>query len=47
LSDDGSLVLGAAVLLEAIDADRARELLDPHRYTGIEVHQWQFGGRRN
>lgn len=47
LSDDGSLVLGAAVLLEAPDADGARDLLAPDRYAGIEVHQWRFGGRPN
>ena len=45
LSDDGSLVLGAAVLLEAPDADRAGEVLPVGRYTGVEVHQWRFGGR--
>ncbi len=45
LSDDGSLMLGAAVLLEASDADAAREVLSPDRYAGIEVHHWQFGGR--
>ncbi|MET7879746.1 YciI family protein [Micromonospora sp. DT68] len=47
LSDDGSLVLGAAVLLEAPDADAARQVLSADRYTGIEVHQWRFGGRPN
>ena len=45
LSDDGSLVLGAAVLLEAPDAAGAREALSADRYAGIEVHRWQFGGR--
>jgi uncharacterized protein YciI len=47
LSDDGSLVLGAAVLLEAPDADSAGEVLPRARYTGIEVHQWRFGGQPN
>ncbi|MFD6565835.1 YciI family protein [Micromonospora profundi] len=47
LSDDGSLVLGAAVLLEAPDTDAAREVLSADRYAGIEVHQWRFGGRPN
>ena len=45
LSDDGSSVLGTAVLLEAADAVAAREVLPADRYVGIEVHQWQFGGR--
>ena len=45
LSDDGSLVLGAAVLLESPDADRARAVLSADRYAGIEVHQWRSGGR--
>ena len=45
LSDDGARVLGAAVLLEAPDADVAREVLPADRYVGIEVHQWEFGGR--
>lgn len=47
LSDDGSLVLGAAVLLEASHAAGAREVLFADRYAGVEVHQWQFGGRAN
>jgi len=45
LSDDAALVLGAAALLEAPDADTARDTLTLDRYTGIEVHQWRFGGR--
>ena len=45
LSDDGSLVLGAAVLLEAHHADAAGRVLSPERYVGVEVHQWRFGGR--
>jgi uncharacterized protein YciI len=45
LSDDGSLLVGVAVLLEAPDADRARKVLDPERFAGIEVHNWAFGGR--
>ena len=45
LSDDGSTVLGAAVLLEAPGAVAAREVLPADRYVGVEVHQWQFGGR--
>lgn len=45
LSDDGSALVGAAVLLEASSADDARAVLSADRYVGIEVHQWQFGGR--
>ena len=45
LSDDGSLVLGAALLLESPDEDGAREVLSADRYAGIEVHLWRFGGR--
>ncbi len=45
LSDDGSLVLAAAVLLEAPEADSAGKVLAADRYAGIEVHQWRFGGR--
>jgi len=45
LSDDASLALGAGVLLEAPDEDDARSILSDDRYTGIEVHQWRFGGR--
>jgi uncharacterized protein YciI len=45
LSDDGSMLLGAAVLLEASDADDARQVLSADRYVGVEVHEWQFGGR--
>ena len=45
LSDEGASVLGVAALLEAPDAPTAREVLDPDRYTGVEVHRWRFGGR--
>jgi hypothetical protein len=45
LSDDGRVVLGAAVLLEAPNADLARDVLAPDRYVEVEVHQWEFGGR--
>ena len=38
-------MLGAAVLLEAPHADAARVVLADDRYVGVEVHQWQFGGR--
>jgi uncharacterized protein len=45
LSDDGSTMLGLAALLEAPDSDSAREVIPADRYTGVEVHQWRFGGR--
>ena len=45
LSDDGAVVLGAAVLLEADSEHAARETLSPDRYVGIEIHRWEFGGR--
>lgn len=45
LSDDGTWVLGQALLLAASDADGARALLSADRYDGVEVHQWRFGGR--
>jgi uncharacterized protein YciI len=46
LSDDGTAWLGTAVLLRAPDPEAARAVLTPDRYAGIEVHPWQFGGRR-
>ncbi|MFD4258897.1 YciI family protein [Streptomyces sp. NPDC058534] len=45
LSDDGATWLGTAALVRAVDADTARACLTPDRYAGIEVHDWQFGGR--
>ncbi|MFD3452831.1 YciI family protein [Streptomyces sp. NPDC058691] len=45
LSDDGTAWLGTAALLRAPDARTARAVLTPDRYAGIEVHNWQFGGR--
>ena len=45
LSDDAAAWLGTAVLLRAPDPDAARTILTPGRYAGIEVHNWQFGGR--
>ncbi|MEU7403144.1 YciI family protein [Streptomyces sp. NPDC044948] len=45
LSDDGGTWLGTAALLRAPDPDTARAILAPDRYAGIEVHNWQFGGR--
>ncbi|MEV4007690.1 YciI family protein [Actinomadura sp. NPDC049753] len=46
LSDDGEAWLGTAVLLRAADADAARAVLTRDRYAAVEVHQWEFGGRR-
>jgi hypothetical protein len=45
LSDDGDSWLGTAVLVRAQDPDAARAVLTPDRYAGIEVHDWDFGGR--
>jgi uncharacterized protein len=45
LSDDGATWLGTAMLLRAPDPDKARAILTPDRYAGIEVHDWAFGGR--
>ncbi|MPY62416.1 YciI family protein [Streptomyces spongiae] len=46
LSDDGVTWLGTAVLLRAPAPDTARAVLTPERYADIEVHDWEFGGRR-
>ncbi|MFI6897741.1 YciI family protein [Streptomyces sp. NPDC050256] len=46
LSDDGTTWLGTAALIQAPDPDTARAVLTPDRYAGIEVHTWEFGGRR-
>ncbi|WP_306336383.1 YciI family protein [Streptomyces sp. KL118A] len=46
LSDDGATWLGTAVLLRAPDPETARGVLSPVRYADIEVHDWEFGGRR-
>jgi uncharacterized protein YciI len=47
LSDDGEAWLGTAALVEALDQAAARAVLrTPDRYAAIEVHNWQFGGRR-
>lgn len=47
LSDDGSAWLGTAALIRAWDPDAARAVLTTNRYADIEVHDWQFGGRRS
>ncbi|MGW1042942.1 YciI family protein [Streptomyces sp. NPDC002547] len=46
LSDDAATWLGTAVLLRAPNPDTARAVLTPEHYAGIEVHEWEFGGRR-
>ncbi|MER5430180.1 YciI family protein [Streptomyces sp. NPDC002588] len=46
LSDDGATWLGTAALVQAPDPDTAHAILTPDRYADIEVHNWQFGGRR-
>jgi uncharacterized protein YciI len=45
LSDEGRVVLGATVLLKAPHAEGARDLLAADQYVGVEVRQWQPGGR--
>ncbi len=47
LSDDGAAWLGTAVLVRASDPEKARAVLTTERYADIEVHNWQFGGRRS
>lgn len=46
LSDDAGAWLGTAALVRASDAAAARAILNPDRYAAIEVHNWEFGGRR-
>ncbi|MDG9711838.1 YciI family protein [Streptomyces sp. DH10] len=46
LSDDGSAWLGTAALVRAPDGETARGVLTRGRYAGVEVHAWEFGGRR-
>ncbi|MGW0755960.1 YciI family protein [Streptomyces sp. NPDC002814] len=46
LSDDGATWLGTAALLRAPDPATARAVLTVDRYADIEVHDWEFGGRR-
>jgi uncharacterized protein len=45
LSDDGAAWLGTAALVRAQNPAAARAILTPDRYAGIEVHDWDFGGR--
>jgi len=46
LADDGVGWVGTAALLRAPDADTARAVLTADRYAVVEVHNWEFGGRR-
>ncbi|MFJ8863407.1 YciI family protein [Streptomyces sp. NPDC102451] len=46
LSDDGTTWVGTAALVRAPGPDTARAVLTQARYADIEVHDWQFGGRR-
>ncbi|QWF84013.1 YciI family protein [Amycolatopsis sp. CA-230715] len=46
LSDDGATWLGTAALLRAPSPDAARAVLGAGEYAAVEVHRWQFGGRR-
>jgi hypothetical protein len=46
LSDSGTDWLGTAALIRAPDPATARAVLTAERYADIEVHNWQFGGRR-
>lgn len=46
LSDDGATWLGTAVLVRAPDRETAGAVLTADRYDEIEIHNWEFGGRR-
>jgi hypothetical protein len=46
LSDDGAAWLGTALLVRAPDPEAGRAVLTQGRYADIEVHDWEFGGRR-
>lgn len=46
LSDDGAAWLGTAALVRAPEPDAARAVLTADRYADVEVHAWEFGGRR-
>ncbi|MFG2296148.1 YciI family protein [Streptomyces sp. NPDC048603] len=46
LSDDGLTWLGTAALVRAPDAGAARAVLTVDGYADVEVHEWEFGGRR-
>ncbi|OKK22866.1 hypothetical protein AMK16_00480 [Streptomyces sp. CB00455] len=46
LSDDAADWLGTAALVRAPHAGMARTVLSPDGYAAVEVHEWEFGGRR-
>lgn len=46
LSDDGGAWLGTAALVRAAGPDAARAAVTEDRYAAVEVHRWEFGGRR-
>ena len=46
LSDDGASWLGTALLIRAPDPGTALSAVAHDAYADIEVHRWQFGGRR-
>jgi hypothetical protein len=46
LSDDGGTWLGTAALIRAQDPAAAGAVLTRDRYADVEVHNWDFGGRR-
>ncbi|MGC4973636.1 YciI family protein [Streptomyces sp. DT199] len=46
LSDDGEVWVGTAALVRAPGPEAARAVLPQGCYAGVEVHAWEFGGRR-
>ncbi|MEV0112823.1 YciI family protein [Streptomyces sp. NPDC050844] len=46
LSDDATTWLGTAALVRAPDPETARAVLSQDGYAAVEVHAWEFGGRR-
>ncbi|QDQ09789.1 YciI family protein [Streptomyces spectabilis] len=46
LSDDASTWLGTAALVRSPDPRTAGAVLGRVRYADVEVHDWEFGGRR-
>ncbi|QFG21488.1 YciI family protein [Actinomadura sp. WMMB 499] len=46
LADDGGAWLGTAALVRATGPDAARDVLTSEPYDAVEVHAWEFGGRR-